>query len=56
MMVLMQIVCSVFYGITFSLETGVINVKAVIDVVALAILVVAGIESHIKALDLSFRI
>jgi hypothetical protein len=44
-MVLMQVGCSVAYGITYSLETAPINVSAILDVIALALLVVAGKDS-----------
>jgi hypothetical protein len=46
-MVIMQIGCSVLYGITFSLDPAVINASSVIDVIALAFLVVAGKEYFI---------
>jgi hypothetical protein len=41
-MITSQIAFSLIYGITYKIEATVINITAIVNVIALAILVVAG--------------
>jgi hypothetical protein len=55
-MIITQIAFSLIYGITYTINTATLNISAVVNVIALAILVIAGRHKLIKVLVLFFRI